>query len=91
MAVHEVLPSSTPCDLLAGNGVSRHDLAAEAVPRAAENGWDGPADRLREEFAQERDGTRERPRRDGEDPEGITGWRWSSEREPVPGGTAAAT
>ncbi|WP_370439735.1 phosphoketolase [Kineococcus halophytocola] len=81
--------TTTPYDLLASNGVSRHDLAAEAVRRAAENGWPGPAERLAGRFADERERIRAGVRRAGEDPEEITGWRWSAGREPVPGATAA--
>ncbi|MGW7412323.1 phosphoketolase family protein [Streptomyces sp. NPDC054863] len=66
--------TTTPYDLLAGNGVSRHDLAATALShlhgRATVTG-DLAAAHLRH-----RDRLREEIRRTGTDPAEITGWKW---------------
>ncbi|WP_432489066.1 phosphoketolase family protein [Kineococcus sp. SYSU DK018] len=71
--------TTTPYDLLADNGVSRHDLAAEALRRAAaEGGWQDPrAEELARGYERDRERIREELRRDGADPGEITGWRWS--------------
>ncbi|HEX6341995.1 phosphoketolase family protein [Umezawaea sp.] len=63
--------TTTPFDLLVGNGMSRHDLAADALRRA---GHDDVAARV----LVERDELRASAYRDGVDPEEITGWRWSA-------------
>jgi xylulose-5-phosphate/fructose-6-phosphate phosphoketolase len=68
--------TTTPFDLLADNGMTRHDLAADVVTRAP--GWASSSGELAEEFARQRDAILEKAHRDGEDPEEITGWRWSS-------------
>jgi xylulose-5-phosphate/fructose-6-phosphate phosphoketolase len=64
--------TTTPFDLLVSNGMSRHDLAADAVRRAG--GDDGVADRL----LRERDALRDFAYRDGKDAPEITGWRWGA-------------
>ncbi|WP_432560933.1 phosphoketolase family protein [Kineococcus sp. SYSU DK003] len=69
--------TTTPYDLLASNGVSRHDLAAAAVRAAARAGWDGPAEELATGFLADRDRIREELRRDGVDPSEVTDWSWS--------------
>ncbi|OLR92960.1 phosphoketolase family protein [Actinokineospora bangkokensis] len=69
---HEEGTTTTPYDLLVDNGMSRHDLAADAVRRAG--GPPGVVDRL----LGERDRIRALAHRDGEDPAEITGWTWSA-------------
>jgi xylulose-5-phosphate/fructose-6-phosphate phosphoketolase len=68
--------TTTPYTLLADNRMTRHDLAADAVTRAP--GWASSSGELAEEFSRQRDAILENARRDGEDPEEITGWRWSA-------------
>ncbi|GAA3934123.1 phosphoketolase family protein [Streptomyces gulbargensis] len=68
--------TTTPYDLLASNGVSRHDLAVTALAhvrhRASVTGD------LAAAYARERDRLRREIRRTGVDPEEITGWHWQS-------------
>ena len=63
--------TTTPYDLLASNGVSRHDIAIQALRRA-----DVRPD-LAEAYARERDEICAGTRRDGVDPPEITDWEWS--------------
>ncbi|MGH3744948.1 MAG: phosphoketolase, partial [Mycobacteriales bacterium] len=66
--------TTTPYDLLASNGVSRHDVAIQAIRRAR------GGDRFRElaqRYAADRDRIRVALRRDGIDPPEITDWAWS--------------
>ncbi|TQM79358.1 xylulose-5-phosphate/fructose-6-phosphate phosphoketolase [Saccharothrix saharensis] len=64
--------TTTPYDLLVGNGMSRHDLAADALRRARRG------DDLAQRLLAERDDLRAAAHRDGVDPEEITGWRWGA-------------
>ncbi|MFJ8074270.1 phosphoketolase family protein [Streptomyces sp. NPDC096176] len=68
--------TTTPYDLLASNGVSRHDLAITALRhlrgRAAATGD------LADRYALHRDRLRKELRRTGVDPVEITDWRWGS-------------
>ncbi|WP_290056516.1 phosphoketolase family protein [Amycolatopsis solani] len=66
--------TTTPFDLLAGNSMTRHDLAADAVTRA--RGWSSAGGDLARGFRRQRDEVLARAYRDGEDPAEITGWRW---------------
>ncbi|MBB4684032.1 phosphoketolase family protein [Amycolatopsis jiangsuensis] len=66
--------TTTPFDLLASNRMSRHDLAADAVRRA--RGWASEGGDIARALVAERDEVLEQSYRDGQDPEGITGWRW---------------
>ncbi|MCP2261840.1 xylulose-5-phosphate/fructose-6-phosphate phosphoketolase [Streptoalloteichus tenebrarius] len=68
--------TTTPYDLLASNRMTRHDLAAAAVSRA--RGWASRGGAVAEALREERDDILRRAHRDGEDPEEITGWRWTS-------------
>ncbi|GAA1329280.1 phosphoketolase family protein [Saccharothrix algeriensis] len=61
--------TTTPFDLLVGNGMSRHDLAADALRRT---GRDDTA------VLAERDELREAAHRDGVDSREITEWRWGA-------------
>ncbi|SMC94785.1 xylulose-5-phosphate/fructose-6-phosphate phosphoketolase [Lentzea albidocapillata] len=63
--------TTTPFDLLVSNQMSRYDLAADAARRA---GRPELAGRL----ISERDEMRAAAHEQGEDPEEITGWRWSA-------------
>ncbi|MEU2074509.1 phosphoketolase family protein [Streptomyces sp. NPDC013489] len=67
--------TTTPYDLLADNGTSRHDLAATALHhlRAGHPG----ADALADGYAAHRDRLRTEIRRTGQDPAEITEWRWT--------------
>jgi xylulose-5-phosphate/fructose-6-phosphate phosphoketolase len=67
--------TTTPYDLLASNGVSRHDLAIEALRRAT--GWSTRSSELAERYARERDDIRTELRRTGQDPDWITNWTWN--------------
>jgi xylulose-5-phosphate/fructose-6-phosphate phosphoketolase len=67
--------TTTPYDLLASNGVSRHDLAIEALRRAT--GWSSRGGELAEHYARERDDVRAQVRRTGQDPAWITDWSWA--------------
>ncbi|MET9230050.1 phosphoketolase family protein [Lentzea sp. NPDC003310] len=64
--------TTTPFDLLVSNRMSRHDLAADAVRRA------GHDPSVAEALIADRDELLATARRDGADPEEITGWRWSA-------------
>ncbi|MGW7468491.1 phosphoketolase family protein [Streptomyces xantholiticus] len=68
--------TTTPHDLLASNGVSRHDLAITALrhPR----GRTGATGDLAARYAHHRDRLREKLRRRGVDPAEITAWAWRS-------------
>ncbi|MFE5503988.1 phosphoketolase family protein [Amycolatopsis japonica] len=66
--------TTTPFDLLASNRMTRHDLAADAVRRAA--GWASAGGDLARELVRRRDTVLRQSYRDGEDPAEITGWRW---------------
>ncbi|WP_156753292.1 phosphoketolase [Actinokineospora pegani] len=64
--------TTTPFDLLVGNRMSRHDLAADALRRVrGDNG-------LSRWLIEERDRVQALARRDGEDPAEITEWEWSA-------------
>lgn len=67
--------TTTPYELLASNGVARHDLAIEALRRAS--GWSSRGGELADAYARERDDVRTQIRRDGVDPEWITSWSWA--------------
>jgi xylulose-5-phosphate/fructose-6-phosphate phosphoketolase len=67
--------TTTPYDLLASNGVSRHDLAIDALRRAT--GWSTRGGELAERYARERDAIRADLRRTGQDPDEITTWNWT--------------
>lgn len=67
--------TTTPYELLASNGVSRHDLAIEALRRA--RGWSSRGAELAARYAEERDAVRAELRRTGVDPAWITDWSWS--------------
>jgi xylulose-5-phosphate/fructose-6-phosphate phosphoketolase len=67
--------TTTPYDLLASNGVSRHDLAIEALRRAS--GWSTRGGELAEHYARQRDDIRTQVRRTGHDPDPITDWTWT--------------
>ena len=67
--------TTTPYELLASNGVSRHDLCIEALRRA--RGWASHGGELALRYARERDGVRRELHRTGVDPDWITGWSWS--------------
>jgi xylulose-5-phosphate/fructose-6-phosphate phosphoketolase len=67
--------TTTPYELLASNGVSRHDVAIAALQRA--RGWTGERDRLVHRFTGARDRIRDELRRAGEDPAEITEWSWT--------------
>lgn len=65
--------TTTPYDLLAANGVSRHDLAIEVLRRADPPG----SAELITDYAAARDRTRAEVRRTGTDPESIAEWTWN--------------
>ncbi len=67
--------TTTPYELLASNGVSRHDIAIEALRRA--RGWSTRGGELAERYARERDEIRSELRRTGVDPDRVTSWTWS--------------
>lgn len=67
--------TTTPYELLASNGVTRHDLAIEALRRAS--GWSSRGGELADTYAREREDIRRQIRRDGVDPELITNWSWT--------------
>lgn len=67
--------TTTPYDLLASNGVSRHDLAIEVLRRAP--GWSSSGGELATSYAHERDELRAEVRVTGSDPAWITNWTWS--------------
>ncbi|MFD9889358.1 phosphoketolase family protein [Amycolatopsis sp. NPDC059027] len=66
--------TTTPFDLLAGNRMTRHDLAADALTRSSRV---GRAPDVARELLRERDALLALSYRDGRDPEPITGWRWT--------------
>ncbi|MEU8465294.1 phosphoketolase family protein [Streptomyces sp. NPDC029003] len=66
--------TTTPYDLLALNGTSRHDLAVAVLSHL--EGRHGGARNLARAYARHRDGLRAELRRTGVDPEEITRWRW---------------
>ncbi|RII20193.1 Xylulose-5-phosphate/fructose-6-phosphate phosphoketolase [Streptomyces sp. YIM 130001] len=66
--------TTTPYDLLADNGVSRHDLVIAALGLL--RGRSGTAGDLAAGWARHRDRLRAQLRRTGEDPAEITEWRW---------------
>lgn len=68
--------TTTPYDLLAGNRMSRHDLAADAVARA--DGWRERGAGIAEGLLRERDAFLAEAYREGRDPQAVTGWRWQS-------------
>lgn len=67
--------TTTPYDLLISNGVSRHDLAIEALHRAS--GWSSRGGELADRYAAERERIRRGIRTTGVDPEEITDWTWT--------------
>ncbi|MCY0923035.1 phosphoketolase family protein [Streptomyces sp. H27-G5] len=67
--------TSTPYDLLAANGTSRHDLAIAALHHLERRHPQAPA--LAARHAAERDRIRAELRRTGVDPAEITDWRWN--------------
>ncbi|MFI9114155.1 phosphoketolase family protein [Streptomyces venezuelae] len=66
--------TTTPYDLLAANGTSRHDLARTALEHLAARHPRAPE--LGDRYAAHRDRLRAELRRTGEDPAEITAWRW---------------
>ncbi|MBT2365669.1 phosphoketolase family protein [Streptomyces sp. ISL-10] len=68
--------TTTPYDLLASNGTSRHDLAITALGHL--RGRSATAGDLAASYARHRDRLREELRRTGVDPAEITEWRWQS-------------
>ncbi|MFE6617324.1 phosphoketolase family protein [Amycolatopsis sp. NPDC057786] len=66
--------TTTPFDLLASNRMTRHDLAADAVRRAA--GWASTGGDVARDLVRRRDAVLEQSYQDGQDPAEITGWRW---------------
>ncbi|MCT2587657.1 phosphoketolase family protein [Actinophytocola gossypii] len=67
--------TTTPFDLLVSNGMSRYDLAADALRRAPSAASAGGE--LAEALLRERDELRAMAYRDGVDPPEITDWRWT--------------
>lgn len=65
--------TTTPYDLLAANGVTRHDLAIEALRRVGPPG----AEDVINSYAATRDGIRAEVRRTGTDPESVEAWTWA--------------
>ncbi|MTD14621.1 phosphoketolase [Nakamurella sp. YIM 132087] len=70
--------TTTPYDLLASNGVSRHDIAVEALRRA--EGWSTRGGELADRYARERDDILVELRRTGQDPVAISEWTWDGGR-----------
>ncbi|GGW37824.1 phosphoketolase family protein [Streptomyces xantholiticus] len=68
--------TTTPYDLLASNGVSRHDLAITALRHL--RGRPGATGDLAARYAHHRDRLREELRRTGVDPAEIAAWAWRS-------------
>ncbi|WP_244258360.1 hypothetical protein [Streptomyces sp. Tu 2975] len=66
--------TTTPYDLLASNGVSRHDLAITALRHL--RGRPAAAGDLAARYALRRDRLREELRRTGVDPAEVTEWTW---------------
>ncbi|WP_435850965.1 phosphoketolase family protein [Streptomyces roseolus] len=70
--------TTTPYDLLALNGTTRHDLALTLLHHLDRLGrHSGRARQLSERYARHRDELRRELRRTGVDPAEITEWRWS--------------
>ncbi|GGR63851.1 phosphoketolase [Streptomyces roseolus] len=70
--------TTTPYDLLALNGTTRHDLALTLLHHLDRLGrHSGRARQLSERYARHRDELRRELRRTGVDPAEITAWRWS--------------
>ncbi|MEX5632766.1 phosphoketolase [Parafrankia sp. FMc2] len=67
--------TTTPYELLASNGVTRHDVAIAALQHAA--GSSDRRDELAGRYARERDGIRADLRRTGQDPDWISNWEWT--------------
>jgi xylulose-5-phosphate/fructose-6-phosphate phosphoketolase len=67
--------TTTPYELLASNGVSRHDIAIAALRHTP--GWSNRGGEPVERYARERDEIRSELRRTGVDPDQITNWTWS--------------
>ncbi|MFG2622810.1 phosphoketolase [Streptomyces sp. NPDC048507] len=67
--------TTTPYDLLALNGTSRHDLAATVLAHAEPHS--GRSRQLAERYTAHRDALRRELRRTGVDPAEITDWRWT--------------
>ena len=67
--------TTTPYELLASNGVTRHDIAIAALRRAG--GWSTRGGELATAYARERDDIRAEVVRTGEDPAWITDWSWT--------------
>ncbi|MGW6414979.1 phosphoketolase [Streptomyces sp. NPDC055055] len=68
--------TTTPYDLLALNGTSRHDLAIALLRHLSQRS--GRIRRLAEEYAAHRDELRRELRRTGVDPAEITDWTWQA-------------
>ncbi|MFF9340529.1 phosphoketolase family protein [Streptomyces sp. NPDC014773] len=66
--------TTTPYDLLALNGTTRHDLALTLLRHLDRPS--GRTRRLADRYAHHRDELRRELRRTGVDPAEITGWRW---------------
>jgi xylulose-5-phosphate/fructose-6-phosphate phosphoketolase len=68
--------TTTPFDMLVRNGMSRYQLAIESIRRAAPAGAGSEAliSRYEERLADHRAYIG----REGEDPESVSGWRWSA-------------
>ncbi|MBM9469373.1 phosphoketolase family protein [Nakamurella leprariae] len=66
--------TTTPYDLLASNGVTRHDLAIAVLQRA--RGWASAGGDLADRYARQRDDILTHVRRTGQDPAEITDWTW---------------
>jgi xylulose-5-phosphate/fructose-6-phosphate phosphoketolase len=66
--------TTTPYDLLASNGVSRHDLAATVLDHL--RGRASVTGDLAAAYTRHRDRLREEIRRTGTDPAEITEWKW---------------
>jgi xylulose-5-phosphate/fructose-6-phosphate phosphoketolase len=64
--------TTTPFDLLVSNGMSRHDLAVDALRRAGRN------PEVAERLERERDDLRAHAYREGQDSPEITDWRWTA-------------
>ena len=67
--------TTTPLDLLVGNGMSRYDLAADAVRRAGRPGAEAAAGRIETQ----RDALVAEAHRLGDDPAEFRDWRWECE------------
>ncbi|ONI89843.1 phosphoketolase [Actinosynnema sp. ALI-1.44] len=70
---HEEGTTTTPFDLLVANGMSRYDLAADALRRA----WHSSGEPLATKLIGQRDTLLRAARRDSVDPPEITEWRWT--------------